>query len=134
MVGMRLRKTKKHGIWLFCSIVCLSFLAGCLSRSEYVRRYHSPTEREITNPHTLSDSELRQISTCEYWGVCRYSMQEELKVFGPNFLYQGRLKYVPKETCHYEECDRLEEYHLNPVPINPALIRKKKGFFTYSEL
>ncbi|MBF0287385.1 MAG: hypothetical protein HQM14_06150 [SAR324 cluster bacterium] len=104
-----------------------------MGKTQYTQRYHSPTELQIANPHTLSDSELREISTCEYWGVCQFSMQEKLEVFGANAFYQDNLKYIPRETCHYEECDRLEKYHLNPIPINPLLIRKKKGVFSYTE-
>ncbi|MBF0278345.1 MAG: hypothetical protein HQM13_11160 [SAR324 cluster bacterium] len=95
------------------SAICLMLaLVGC--SQPRVRAYHAPTTFEIENPESLSDTELQTISRCDYWNVCIFEQHEEVAPFGPTFLYQERHKYVPREYCRFETCDRLKAFYFKP--------------------
>ncbi len=99
-----------------CGFVFLMLmLFGCSSPKTPVSHaptvFYAPTVLQISNPKALSDAELRKISSCEYWDVCRFQKYEEVEPFGPTYLYKDRFKFKPQKICRFETCDRLEAFY-----------------------
>ena len=99
-------------ILLIAIVIIFLTLPGC-SRSRILAS-HSPTVLQIANPEALSDAELRQISSCEYWGVCVFEQHEEVEAFGPTYLFKDKNKLIIRKVCRFEECDRMESFHAKP--------------------
>ncbi len=87
-------------LWIFLS---LFILVGCQTT-------HLPTSARSKFPQNLSDEELERLSRCEFWQVCQFLDQEELEPFGPNFLHEGKPLYQTRQTCYFQDCDRLERF------------------------
>lgn len=94
-------------------VVALLLAVGCSQERRVFSS--SPTALRLDRPESFSDAELEKMAKCSYWGVCIYQKYEEVPAFGPNSLYEGRLKFVPKKPCRFEECERLEAFYYTPL-------------------
>ena len=109
-------KPMRHFLWkwllLAGVIVTVCFAIGCARQGVsifFVVNFSQPERAKA-----MTDSELEQRATCEYWDVCLYEKYEELGAFGPNLFYAERFKYIPKNRYRFGDYERLQSFSHAP--------------------